>query len=134
MIFFVQDATNISQDNIRLIHPVSGTQIQPPAATRFLQFDGISDVDGSEEAFDMDDFEDETNVYVDIETEDDIDFVDFLQVDGAADNDQGTILISTECVFAITAKHTHPLVDRHKIIHKALGLSQIDFNVSHETL
>lgn len=67
----------------------------------------------------MDDFEDETNVNV----EDDIDFLDFVQVDGAADNDQGTILISTECVFAITAKHTHPLVDRHKIIHKALGLS-----------
>ena len=124
-----KDDTNTSQDIIRLSQPVSGSQIQPPAATRFLQFDGGSDFhdfksaedvcddESPEEAFNIDDLDDDTDI--DVETEDDTnidvetqdDFVDFVQVDGAADNDQGTIFtFGDECVFAITAKRTHPLV------------------------
>ena len=50
----------------------------------------------------MDDLEDETNIDVeteddiDVETEDDLDSVDFVQVDGAADNDQGIIFTSRD--------------------------------------
>ena len=62
------------------------------------------DVDSPEEAFNMDDLEDDANVDVetedddniDVETEDDIHFVDFVQVDGAADNDQGIIFTSRD--------------------------------------
>ena len=53
----------------------------------------------------MDDLEDDANV--DVETEDEIDFADFVQVDGAADNDQGTIFFSWEMsVFSLLQQNT----------------------------